>query len=203
MFSEYEVATMIEIRGIREVVTPLKDEFISKEAPMLDISDHDFLSLVLMTPSIGVALANGSISLFEELALNKMARRMSRGGFFLKADPVVHAMKFLIKSFGIWEPRCYAVIRKTMDITFNREMLIHEPDRVFEDPIKIFAHDLMHVPHIFVNFLSSFVLTDEALTVGQRSISAVEFDKLKDIGERLELKQFPVFQSFLDTFNVK
>ncbi len=203
MFSEYEVATMIEIEGIREAIIPLKDEFVSAEAPMLDISDHDFLSLVLMTPSVGVALANGNVSLFEELALNKMARRMSRGGFFLKADPVVHAMQYLIKSFDSWETKFYEVIQLTMDVTFDRKSLVSHQGSFLEDPIKAFAHDLMHVPHIFVNFLSSFVLTDEALTVGQRSISRVEFEKLEEIGNRLELQGFPVFQSFLTTFNVK
>ncbi|MEJ2004268.1 MAG: hypothetical protein P8X57_04730 [Cyclobacteriaceae bacterium] len=203
MFSEYEVATMIEIQGIREAVIPLKEQFVSEEASMLDISDHDFLSLILMTPSVGVALANGSISLFEELALNKMARRMSRGGFFLKADPVVHAMKFLIKSFDKWEPPFYDAIRLTMQVTFDMECLNRQSDNIFEDPIKAFAHDLMHVPHIFVNFMSSFVLTDEALTVGQRSISKVEFEKLEEIGNRLSLNEFPVFRSFLATFIVK
>lgn len=203
MFSEYEIATLIEIPEINVALTPLKGEFINREAPMLDISDHDFLALVIMTPSVGVALANGSISLFEELALNKMARRMSLGGYFLKTDPVVHAMKFLIKRFDIWEERFFEMIRLTMDVSFDRKALANEKRRDFADPIKIFAQDLMGVPHIFVNFLSSFVLTDESLTVGQRSISSVEYNKLKDIGERLELMDFPVFQSFLDTFDVK
>ena len=52
----------------------------------MDLSEHDFLSLILMTPTVGIALANGSISLFEELALNKMARKMSKGGYFLKIN---------------------------------------------------------------------------------------------------------------------
>jgi hypothetical protein len=204
MFSEYDVAILIEFEKINNALHPLKEDFIRDEAPMLDISDHDFLSLILMTPSVGVALANNSISLFEELALNKMARRMSRGGFFLKADPVVHAMKFMIKSFDKWEPRFYKVIRLTMDMSCDRSFLKSaERSMEFDDPIKLLAYDLMRVPHIFVNFMSSFVLTDESLTVGQRSISQVEFEKLQEIGNRLELMEFPVFQSFLNTFKVK
>jgi hypothetical protein len=203
MFSEYEVATLIEIPEIAVALTPLKEQFIKQEASMLEISDHDFLALVLMTPSVGVALANASISLFEELALNKMCRRMSQGGFFLKTDPVVHAMKYLIKAFDRWEDPFFDMIRITMDVSFDRNMLQNESRRDFADPLKIFIQDLMNVPHIFVNFLSSFVLTDESLTVGERSISRVEFEKLKDIGNRLELSQYPVFQSFLGTFAVK
>ena len=203
MFSENEVATLVEIPEILAKLGPAKTEFLESEAPLFEISDHDFLALVLMTPSVGVALANGSVSLFEELALNKMARRMSLGGFFLKMDPVVHAMNLLIKSFDSWEDRFFEIIRFTMDYAMDRSALEAEERHDFSDEMKMFAHDLMKVPHIFVNFLNSFVLTDESLTVGVRSISAVEFDKLKDIGARLELSDYPVFQTFLNTFEVK
>jgi hypothetical protein len=203
MFSENEVATLAEIPEIAEKVRPLKMEFIDSEASFMDISDHDFLALILMTPSVGVALANGSVSLFEELALNKMARRMSLGGFFLKIDPVVHAMNLLIKNFDSWESRFYEVIRFTMDVTIDKTMLEAEERHDFQDEMKMFAYDLMTVPYIFVNFLNSFVLSDESLTVGVRSISRVEFEKLQFIGERLALAKYPVFQTFLNTFEVK
>ena len=71
MFSENEVGIMLENQSIHDTVKSLKEEFITKEARFLEIGDHDFLSLVLLTPSVGVALANGSVSLFEELSLNK------------------------------------------------------------------------------------------------------------------------------------
>jgi hypothetical protein len=203
MFSENEVATLAKIPEIAEKIQPLKQEFVETEASYMDISDHDFLALILMTPSVGVALANGSVSLFEELALNKMARRMSLGGFFLKMDPVVHAMNLLIKSFDQWEDRFFDIIRFTMDMTMDKTMLEAEERHDFEDEMKMFAYDLMTVPHIFVNFLNSFVLSDESLTVGLRSISRVEFEKLQDIGERLRLMKYPVFHTFLNTFEVK
>ncbi len=203
MFSENEVATLAEIPEISALLTPLKKEFCEAEAPYFDISNHDFLALVLMTPSVGVALANGSVSLFEELALNKMARRMSLGGFFLKMDPVVHAMNYLIKSFDKWEGRFYKVIRFIMDRTIDDTSLLAKERHDFSDEMKMFAHDLMTVPHIFVNFLNSFVLTDESLTVGVRSISEVEFKKLQNIGDRLDLSDYPVFKTFLNTFEVK
>lgn len=81
MFTEYEIASMIEIPDIHEATMALKKDFIRNEAPYLEISDHDFFSLVMMAPTVGIALANGSVSLFEELALNKKARKLSKGGY--------------------------------------------------------------------------------------------------------------------------
>ena len=50
-------------------------DFLKTEAPYLEISDEDFFSLVVMAPTIGIAMADGKITLFEEMALNKKARK--------------------------------------------------------------------------------------------------------------------------------
>lgn len=203
MFTENEIATLVEIPSIQECVAAAKQEFIQREASMLDISDHDFLSLIIMTPAIGITLANGSISLFEELALNKMARKMSKGGYFLKVDPVAHAMKFVLKNFTAWEDRFFEVISTCMASTFDKKVLKEQTTSQLEDPTKAFARDLMTVPYIFVRFLSTMVLNDEVDLVEKRSISKVEYEKILDIGKKLGLQEIPVFQSFCRTFDVK
>ncbi|MEM1406576.1 MAG: hypothetical protein AAGG59_07370 [Bacteroidota bacterium] len=203
MFSENEIATMIEIPAIQEVTATVKNDFINQEANFLEISDHDFLSLIMLSPAVGVALANGSISLFEELALNKMARKMSKGGYFLKMDPVAHAMKFVIKNFQKWEPIFFDVVVKCMDSTIDRKVLMEIDGQDLGDPIKDFARDLMTVPYIFVRFLSTMVLNDESDIVEHRSISKVEFEKIQDIGAKLDIHETPVFKSFCGTFEVK
>lgn len=203
MFSENEIATMVDIVKIDEAVASAKKSFIEEEANFLEISDHDFLALIMMTPAIGVALANGSVSLFEELALNKMARKMSKGGYFLKMDPVAHAMKFLIKSFDKWEDHFYEVINVCMEETIDHIKLKNLETAEMENPIQAFARELMNVPYIFVRFLSTMVLNDESDIVEQRSISQVEYDKILNIGERLKFDEVPVFRSFCKTFEVK
>ncbi len=203
MFSENEVATMIEIPEVLDAVIALRKEFIEQEANFLEISEHDFLSLVLMTPTVGIALANGSISLFEELALNKMARKMSKGGFFLKIDPVAHAMKFLFKNFDRWELQFLEVIKICMDKTFNKNQL--KRNNANDDAVNIigFAQELMQAPYFFVRCISSFFLHDDSEIVEERSISRVEYDKILDIGTKLDLNQYLVFTAFCNTFSVK
>lgn len=198
MFSENEIAIMIEIPEVLEAVTELKKDFVTNEANFLEISEHDFLSLIMMTPTVGIAKANGSISLFEELALNKMARKMSKGGFFMKVDPVAHAMKFLIKNFEPWEEKFIEVIKLCMRSTFDLDHL--KKEKVDSDS---FGLAIMHMPYLFVRCLSSFFLHDDADIVEERPISSVEYEKVKDIGNKLGLSDYPIFKAFCKTYEVK
>ena len=90
MLTTNEISIILEDTEVLESVQKLKKDFRNKEAPYLDISDHDFLSLIIMMPSISITLSTGSISLLEEMALNKKARIISQGGHYLKKDPVVY-----------------------------------------------------------------------------------------------------------------
>jgi len=198
MFTENEIATMIEIPEILEFTVEVKKDFITNEANFLEINDHDFLSLIMMTPTVGMALANGSISLFEELALNKMARKMSKGGFFMKIDPVAHGMKFLIKNYDVWQDKFYKVIRKCMEVTFDLDSY-----KDFDEGGGEFSRMVMKTPYIFVRFISSFFLHDDSDVVETRSISKVEYEKIEEIGSKLVISDFPVFKAFCNTFEVK
>ncbi|MTI38512.1 hypothetical protein [Fulvivirga lutimaris] len=203
MFSENEIATIIEIPEVLDEVIKLRKEFIETEANFLEISEHDFLSLIMMTPTVGVALANGTISLFEELALNKMARKMSKGGFFMKVDPVAHAMKFLIKSFDKWELPFLEVIKIAITNTCDLKSLKLNNANDEADNIIGFARELMYAPYAFVRFMTSFFLHDEAEIVEERAISSVEFEKIQDIGNKLEISQYLVFTLFCKTFELR
>ena len=102
MFTENEIASLIARPDILEKIEPLKKEFIKKEAQFLEINDHDFLSLMIICPSVGIALANGSVSLFEEISLNKKARKLSKGGYWMKKDPVVVASPLRAQASASW-----------------------------------------------------------------------------------------------------
>lgn len=203
MFTESEIATFLEVPEVTDAVIAAKAEFKSKQVEFLDLSDHDFLSLIMMTPTVGLALANGSISLFEELALNKMARKMSKGGYFLKIDPVAHGMKYLMNDYDTWELPFFETIKVVMNKTFNKSSIIEIDSEFKEETVKSFARELMYMPYIFVRFLSSFFLHDENDLVETRGISKVEFDKIQDIGIKLDLTELHFFKSFIKTFKVK
>lgn len=202
MFTEYEVNTFISIAEIKEPLIELKKRFIIEDAKYLEISDHDFLSLVLMTPAVSVAYANGSISLFEEIALNKMARKMSKGGYFLKSDPVSKGMKFLIKGFEKWEDAFLDMIIICMESTFDKSSVKSfsgEKEPTFDD----FSRELMGAPFILIRYISSFFLHGDVEIVEKHSINKQEYEKVLSLGKKLKLDELNIFKAFLKTYNVK
>lgn len=203
MFTENEIATMLEIPEVLEATLATKENFKSTQVEFLDIIDHDFLSLIMMTPTVGMALANGSVSLFEELALNKMARKMSRGGYFLKIDPVASAMKFLIKDYEKWELPFFEVIKVCMAHTYDLQRILEIEKSFDEVSVKSFSRELMNMPFIFVRFLTSFFLHDEIEIVDEHGISKVEYDKIVHIGHNLGIDDLHVFKCFCKTFTIK
>jgi hypothetical protein len=204
MFTENEIAAILEDPELLEAVQDLRNNFRIKEAPYLEICDHDFFCLTLMMPSVSIALASGSVSLMEEMALNKKARKVSKGGYFLKKDPVVYAMKFLIGNAQEWENKFYKIIALAMSKTFDFEKIVDEQTDASKVSESEFKKLLMNSPYIFIRFIHSFFWdeTHEYLS-GKRRISKVEFEKIKDIGNQLELSKTLVFRKFLNTFDVK
>ena len=203
MFTEYEVQTFLTIPEIAHRSDELRKEFIREEAHFLEISNHDFLSLILMTPVIGIANANNNISLFEEISLNKMARKMSKGGYFMSQDPVAKAMQFLIKDFDKWEPVFLNTIKEFMRYTFDFSCINTTIQSDEEIDFDVFPREIMVVPYILVRCLSSFFLQGEVEIVEHHSILKVEYEKIISIGKALEIDHLNIFKAFLTTFNVR
>ncbi|MEO9802054.1 MAG: hypothetical protein ABJF04_02350 [Reichenbachiella sp.] len=202
MFTEFEIETLIENETVRTATFELKKEFIKNEAPYLEISDQDFFSLVVMMPTVGVALANGSVSLFEEMALNKKARKLSKGGYFMKKDPVVFGLKYLIKQYDNWESEFLRVIRLTMEETFDIGRLEEDYDSSKEVSESEYREEVLKAPYIFIRFLSSFFLNEDEDIISPRKISKVDYGRVESIGEKLGLHKIPLFHYFCRTFNI-
>lgn len=202
MFTEYEIETMVEYPEVLEETLALKKEFLKAEAPYLEISDEDFFSLIVMTPTIGIAMADGTISLFEEMALNKKARKLSKGGYFMKKDPVVYAMKYLIKNYYNWSDRFFEVLKNTIRITCKLDELdtvVFNPEE--EVDYRMYKKAVLSSPYLLIRFISSFFLeNDEDIINSNHKIGKTEYQRLVLIGEKLELDKVPVFQMFCQTF---
>ncbi|MEP2024281.1 MAG: hypothetical protein ABJH98_07580 [Reichenbachiella sp.] len=202
MFTEYEIETLIQNEVIQKATFALKKEFIKNEAPYLEISDQDFFSLIVMTPTVGVALANGSVSLWEEMALNKKARKLSKGGYFMKKDPVVFGLKYLIKQYDNWEEEFLKIIRLTMEQSFDISKLENDYDHNTEVSESAYREEVLKAPYILIRFLSSFFLNDDEDIISPRKISKVDFGRVQSIGEKLGLHRIPLFHYFCSTFKV-
>lgn len=198
MFTEAEIAVIIENQEIEKITDELRKNFLEKTAPYFEISNHDFLSLILLSPVVGKAMANNNISFKEEMSLQKKARKLSKGGFFLSKDPVADCMKFLIKKFDEWEDEFYNSIKKIFNILFEQDTLDKANDTTVPYQVRV-----MSAPYILVRFISSMFLEREEDILNPGKIRKIEFDKIKSIGEKAGLSELSLFNEFIGAFEVK
>ena len=204
MFTENEISALILDRNIKKETEKLRQEFIEKEAPFLEISVHDFLALILLTTSVGIALANDSVSLMEEMALNKKARKYSKGGYFLKQDPVVTAMGYLIKHYDIWSEIFYGHIKKLIGLMIDKDELMKSTVDSSDVTDEQYCVELLKAPFVLVRFISSFLSNsgDEDLSV-ERKIGNNEYDRTIEILEKVDLIKIPLVKRHLVKLVVK
>ena len=204
MFTENEIGALILDPDIKESTEKLKKEFIEEEAPYLEISDHDFLSLILLTPSLGIALANSSVSLMEEMALNKKARKYSKGGYFLKQDPVVNAMGYLIKHYDVWSEIFYAQLKSLIWLMLDKDELMNSKIDAADVTDEQYCVELLKAPFVLVRFISSFLSNteDDDLSVSKK-ISSNEYDRIIEILEKVDLINVPLVKRHIIKLVVK
>ncbi len=198
MFTEAEIAVIIENQEIEKITDQLRKDFLEKTAPYFEISNHDFLSLILLSPVVGKAMANNNISFKEEMSLQKKARKLSKGGVFLSKDPVADCMKFLIKKFDQWEDEFYNAINKIFHVLFDKETL----DKANDTPVS-YQIRVMGAPYILVRFISSMFLEREEDILNPGRIRKIEWGKIKSIGEKTGLTELSLFNEFIEAFEVK
>lgn len=204
MFTENEISALIIDPEIEKRTKELKEEFIGKEAPFLEISDHDFLSLILITPSVGIALANGSVSLMEEMALNKKARKYSRGGYFLKQDPVVISMGYLMKHYDIWADIFYQFLNEIIDNLLDKDELLMSNIAREDSTDDEFCIEILKAPFILVRFITSFLSNEEDEDLAlERRLAKVEYDRIQEILEKVGLLDIPIVTKHITKFIVK
>ena len=204
MFTENEVSALINYPNILQETVELKERFIKEEAEFLEISDHDFLSLVLLTPSVGVALSNGSVSLFEEMALNKKARKLSKGGFWMTQDPVVFAMELLIKNYDKWYSEFLKHIKSLIKLTAKDDSLMDSNFSLESTNDNEQCIIVLKSSFIIIRYITSFFMNDEEEDIlAERKIAKIEFDRINEIAEDLGITEIPVFQIYRSKLTVK
>ncbi len=200
MFNESEIALLLENSDLSQKVGELKKAFRKKSAHYLDISDHDFFSLLMLTPCIGLVMADGKISLSEELSLNKKARALSKGGYFMQKDPVVDAMKYLIRHFVEWEEEFYAIVKEAIStIVEDKGLKSLEPAQYSHEE---FSRLICKAPALFNHYLATFFLKNEKKLLEKRKIKSSELEKIRHEGEKVGLGDLPIFHLFCETFIV-
>lgn len=203
MLSELEIEAIIKDEELRNNVYQLKKEFLKSEAPYMEISDEDFLGLIFLTPSIKIALADGSVSFFEERQLQRKARSVSKGRFWLKKDPVTVAMNFLIKNYIKWEDRFFDVLKDILARTFQQNELLRAMLRTGDVSSQSLHKDLINTPALFTRMFASFFVNKDEELIKSKNISELQFRAIEETGIKLGFQDLPLYQKFMATYTIK
>ncbi len=203
MISDSEFIALMNDREVLETTMKLKKDFISAEFDFIELGDDDFVALVFLAPTLGIALSNGTISLFEHLILNNKARKLSRGSYFLKKDPVLKGLEYLVEHFARWEKPFYQLIKQVLFSSLKKSPAMHELLRGEQSVTGNFQVDVLNAPYIFVKFLAFLFVEEEDDLMNERTISRIEHEKILDIAQHLSIAELPLFKEFWESFDVK
>lgn len=193
--TENDIRILMEDEVVRQKVQQLKAEFIHKEAQGLDIKENDFLGLVFLTPMILMALANDNISISEEWELNKKARKLSAGRYFFEPDPVIQAMKFLIKRIGHWKKKFLELIRFCLELHSKGGDAFSKVRGKKELTHVELSKEVLDAPYFFVRFVAFLFFEDEN-EIKSREVSHKEKKEIIEIANTLGIAESPVFLKF-------
>ena len=203
MLNQKELNILLKEPKTTKSLDTLRTEFAKKSPKSKEISDEDFISLVLLAPSLGIALAHGSISLFEELSLNKKVRSLSNKSKLLKNDALFYALRFLKNNFPDWEDNFYQIIKLVLYSSLKKNTLIWDTFQQKGASTNNLQIDVLNAPYIFVKLMTFLFLEDSETFISKRSIAQTEYEKILEIGDKLELSNVPLFQQFCEGFDIR
>ncbi len=202
MITDSEFVALMNDKDVLAATMNLKKDFLTSEMDFIELGDDDFVALVFLAPTVGIALANGTISLYEQLLLNNKARKLSRGSYFLKKDPVIKGLQFLIKNFTDWENKFYYLIEMVVHSSLKKNEMVYNTLKNEASLSGDFKVDVLNAPYVFVKFLSFIFLEEEDDLMNDRAISKVEHDKILEIAKKISIAEIPLFKVFWETFEV-
>ena len=159
MITDSEFVPLMNDKEVLNATMNLKREFLTSEMDFIELGDDDFVALVFLAPTVGIALANGTISLYEQLILNNKARKLSRGSYFLKRDPLLKGLRFLIENFDSWEDKFYSLVKVVMHSSLKRNSLVYKTLKSEDSLSGDLRIDMLNAPYVFIKFLS-FIFLD-------------------------------------------
>lgn len=200
MLKESELLMLASDEKVQNAIAALRQDFQQAGKDFDEIINDDFTALILLAPAVGVALANKEITLFEELMLNRKARQLSRDYYFIKQDPIVDAMKYLVIHFDAWESKFYEVISLMIDAILAQHKQTKEDmkaQQILDNKELILA-----TPPILIRLIAFLFLDREEGFFESRNVPIYDYKKIWEIGVRLGIDEFIIFQRFYETFSV-
>jgi hypothetical protein len=200
MLAPNELSLLLRHESVDPTLQEQYTAFCEEYPDFAKAKAEDFFTLALLGPSIAMALANGYISFFEELSLERKARSLCDSATI----PILsRGMKHLIKNFEHWEERLYELIAIVLHGYTTQHPRVTALWSRSESLIGELEMDFMAAPYALVKMLSFLFLEDEEYMLNRRTISTLEYEKIKAVGEKVGLMPFPIFRAFMESYDVR
>ncbi len=200
MLTQEEIIEITDNSVIKKEISSLQKDFNHIDKHFAEIAEKDFAAFILITPSVSIALANREITFFEEMMLNKKARQLSQDAYFIRRDPVVYALQFLVVHLKEWEDRFLEIIRQIIEHLLEKNQISRElmsmQKHLDNESLLAFT------PPLFAKLLSFLFLDKEEPLFTLRKVSVFEYKKILEISKKLKINEFTVFQRFYETFSL-
>ncbi|MCC5944423.1 MAG: hypothetical protein JJT94_05765 [Bernardetiaceae bacterium] len=203
MLTESEINVLLNEEHFANTTQNLKAQFQKAAALEEELSYNDFFVLMMVMPSISIALANGKISIFEEISIFRKAQQLSRRKKIEKEDVLYQALTYLTSNFKEWETPFYTQIKNILYVSLQANpklwAYIQSEDSVTGD----YHKDLLNAPYILLKLIKFLFLEEEQELVGKHLISRSEHETIQKIGQTIDLHKIPLFQFFMASFDVR
>ncbi|MCP4755814.1 MAG: hypothetical protein GY866_33540 [Proteobacteria bacterium] len=190
---EQMVEELIQVEDIAGKVVAHKKNFLESTGSDLKISDPDFLGVILMTPAVSIAMADGNISFFEMRYLGKKSREYSKGRYFPFRDPVVKGAKILAKNLTQWEKPFMDFVKEILTHLNDDKELVDEMNEAAQSAggvstainVGLFAANA-YMFGLAGAFFVAWIMGP--IRAGRTAISMVEKEKIIKVADQLGLK---------------
>ncbi|MBU2513766.1 hypothetical protein KJ966_20690 [bacterium] len=196
---ETMVEELIQIEAIANKVADYKKRFIESTGVGLTISDADFLGVILMTPAVAIAMADGKLTFFEMRYISKKAREYSKGRYFPFRDPVANGAKVLAKNLVQWEKPFMAFVKEILNSLNEDKELVDEMNAVAQSAggLSTAANLGLFVANMYLfgllgAFFVAWILGP--IRAGRTAISQAEKNKIVLVAEELGIRENFNFQ---------
>ena len=121
----------------------------------------------------------------------------------LKNDALFYALRFLKNNFPDWEDNFYQIIKLILYSSLKKNTLIWDTFQEKNASTNNLQIDVLNAPYIFVKLMTFLFLEGSETFINKRSIAQTEYEKILEIGEKLELSNVPLFQQFCKGFDIR
>ncbi|TAF33511.1 MAG: hypothetical protein EAZ57_10335 [Cytophagales bacterium] len=203
MLNDIEINTLLLDSVVEQKLIMVRGVLADVNESLQLIPIQDILAVVLISPAIGIALANGKVSIFEELSLEHKLKFLTRRRSLARTDLAFTAFSVVMGGFDDLEDMLYDALKEIVNFSLNKQVEVKE--LLLKEDLSQMEWNVvaMNAPYFLIKMLKLIFFIDSQSNALEHTVLLIELEKIKSIGQSLELDQMPIFGKFCESFTLK